>query len=140
MKKRNRKNRLQTSRRAATAVEFAMIAPILFLTLFACVEFGRIMLVQSFVEQSAFEAARNVTVVGATKTEAEEIAKQELSVLGITPKVTVAPMNHGITQNDINELTDQIAVTVEVDSPGFLFPSAGKIERRTVVDTERFEY
>lgn len=140
MRKRTGKNNARVNRNGATAVEFAMIAPILFLTLFACIEFGRIMLVQSFVEQSAFESARNVAVVGATKSEAEAIAKQELSVLGITPTVTVEPMNHGIVQREINELTDQIAITVKVNSPGLLFPGAGKVERRAVVDTERFSY
>jgi Flp pilus assembly protein TadG len=140
MKLRTKTNEHQLSRSGATAVEFAMIAPILFLTLFACVEFGRIMLVQSYVEQAAFESARNIAVVGAAKSEAQTIANQEMSVLGITPTVTVKPMNHGIVQQEINELTDQISVTVEASSPGFFFPSAGKFEREAVVDTERFEY
>jgi len=140
MKKLFGRNRNQRSRRAATTVEFAMIAPILFFTIFACIEFGRIMLVQAFVEQSAFEAARNMAVIGATKSEGEAIVKQELSVFGLTPQVTIEPLKNGVVQPEIDDQTDQISATVSVNSPGFLFPSTGNIERKAVVDTERFEY
>lgn len=128
-------------RRGATAVEFAMVSPIIFLVVFACFEFGRLLFIEAFVEQAAFEAARNVAVVGARKSEGIAIAERELSIIGINESdVSVSALVRGVEQAEIDGSTEQISVTVAVDASGFLFPGVQDLSRTAIVETERFEY
>lgn len=140
-----KKNRHVFHRPAAAAVEFAMVAPILFLTIFACIEFGRVMMVESIVEQSAFEAARHTAVLGATKQEGIDIANQEMAVLGITDAdIRVTPYKDGVAQSEIDQSTDKVAVSVSAKVHGAFvlapFLNGGKVVREAVMHTERFEY
>jgi Flp pilus assembly protein TadG len=130
-------------RRAATAVEFAMVAPIMFLTVFACVEFGRTMMIEAFVEESAFMAARHVSVVGATKQEGIDIARDELALYGIqNAVVTVTPRVGAVTQGEIDENTETIDVSVSVTLSGNIamgsFMNGRSIERTATTESERF--
>ena len=128
------------SRTGATAVEFALVAPILFLVIFASIEFARMMMTVSMIEQSAFEAARNVAVLGSTIEEGEAIVREELSYFGINDAdVTVVGLSNGAQQGQIDDSTDQISVNVVVQFNDFiLFTAArGSIERTAVINTER---
>jgi Flp pilus assembly protein TadG len=58
--------RLTKGRDGATAVEFALVAPALFLTLFASVEFARLMWTQSALHFAVESAARCASVTPAT--------------------------------------------------------------------------
>lgn len=145
MKKTFAKKRVSFTRRAATAVEFAMVAPILFLSIFACIDFGRLMMVESIVEQSAFEAARNVAVIGAIKQDAKDLANSELFFFGIeSAEITVTPLVDGSAQQEINHATEQVSVTVSVPFKDVAyvgwFSNGSRVERTAVIDTERFEY
>ena len=141
MKMRNIK-RCLLPRQGATAVEFALVSPILFLLIFACIEFGRIMMIEAMVEQSAFEAARNVAVLGATTAEGEEVVGRELSFFGVSdPDVSIQAFSRGATQTAIDDSTDEVSVTVSVNYSDFMFLSTGglrKIERTAILNTERF--
>jgi len=137
------KTRKSKTRRGATAVEFAMVAPILFLTIFACIEFGRTMMIESFVEESAFMAARHVSVMGATKQEAIDIAEQELALYGINnPVVVVTPHDGTATQSEIDYDTKTISVSVSVSvEDNFalgMFMEGRSIERTANTKSERF--
>ena len=139
----NRKKGL--SRRAAAAVEFAMVAPVLFFSVLGCIEFGRLMITESIIEQSAFEAARNVAVVGATIEEGKTIAQRELDLHGIHgATITITPTDSGVTQKEIDQNTDRVSVTVAIGMEQVLymgwFADGSDIERTAVIDTERFEY
>jgi len=110
-----RKNNQSKSRRGATTVEFALVAPIFFLFLFGCLDFGRLMLAESIIEQSAFEAARDVAVVGATIAEGEEVARRELNILGVrNADVEITAMSNGVAQTEIDLDTDQVSATIGV--------------------------
>jgi len=54
------------AREGATAVEFALIAPALFMTLFGAVEFGRLMWTQAALHFAVEEAARCASVTPGT--------------------------------------------------------------------------
>ena len=131
-----------SSRQGATAVEFALVAPILFLIIFACIEFARMMMTVAMIEQSAFEAARHVAVLGSTTAEGEEIVRQELGILGIdNATIRVVGLLGGAEQASIDDDTEQISVNVVVQFNDFLLfntGSGGNIERKAVIKTERF--
>ena len=57
--------RRHAGRRGATTVEFAMTAPVLFLFLFAAMEFSRYNMVSQTATNAAFEGARQCIVPGA---------------------------------------------------------------------------
>ena len=136
------KRNIFSSRRAATTVEFALVAPILFLLIFGCIEFSRMMLTTAVIEQSAFEAARNVAVLGATADEGVALVRRELGYMGITDAdITVTGLSGGLAQSSLADSTEQISVTVSVEFRDFMFFNSngqGNIERTAILNTERF--
>ena len=69
-------------RSGAAAVEFAVVAPLVFLFFFAAFELARMNLLRHTVEMAAFEGARRGAVPGATASDAQERAGQILAVVG----------------------------------------------------------
>ena len=137
IKKRKQKS---LSRQGATAVEFALVAPILFLVIFACIEFARMMMTVAMIEQSAFEAARHVAVLGSTVAEGEAIIREELGFFGIDDaEITIQGISNGVTQTSIHDACDQVSVNVAVSLNDFMFFNSGgsDIEREAVIRTER---
>ena len=119
----------QRRRRGATAVEFAMTAPVLFLFVFAAVEFSRANMIRNSAANAAYEGARRGIVPGATTADVMATAHAVAdSVLTNGEQVTVSPAT-------INPDTQQVTVTVRVplDENGWVMPVffAGK----TVVGT-----
>ena len=55
-----------SSRAGATAVEFAIVAPIFFLIMLASFEFSRLNVIRHTADNAAYEAARHAMVPGAT--------------------------------------------------------------------------
>ncbi len=79
-------------RRGATVVEFAVVAPLLFLFIFAMLEFGRMVMVEQILTNAAREGARRGILEQSTRAEVETIVSDYLtgsSVCGAT--VTVSP-------------------------------------------------
>lgn len=100
--------RRQAARSAATAVEFAIVAPIFFLFLLASFEFGWLNVLRHTADNAAYEAARAAMVPGATAADAIAKAKSILSVVKTrNAKVTVTP-------SVINASTDHVTVTIDV--------------------------
>ena len=66
-------------RLGATAVEFALTLPILFLLLFACYEMGRANMLAHATESAAYEAARVGIVPGVTPDEISNAAEYVLA-------------------------------------------------------------
>jgi Flp pilus assembly protein TadG len=106
---RNTSNQERDLRRGATAVEFALVAPVFFVFLLAAFEFGWLNVVRHTADNAAYEAARTAVVPGATVAEAKAKADKLLKIVGTrSAKVTVTP----------SPLTvDSDSVTVKIEVP-----------------------
>ena len=105
-------------RRGATAVEFAITAPILFLFVFAAVEFSRANMIRNTSTNAAYEGARRGIVPGASAADVQAAALAVVdSVLINGAQVTVSPAT-------ITPDTQQVTVTVQVplDENGWVMP------------------
>ena len=81
------------NRRGATLVEFAIVAPVLFLFILGMAEFGRMVMVQQILTNASREGARRAILEHAAASEVETFVGDYLantSVSGAT--VTVAPV------------------------------------------------
>ncbi len=125
-------------RTGATAVEFAMVAPIFFLLIFICFEFTRLCMMNNLAQDAAYMAARYAMVEGSTADDASKQAKAVLNQLGTK--------NATITINGGKALDDKSAsVTVKVDIPmkdnSFVFPrftGNTKISAEVTLTAERY--
>lgn len=87
MKRKSRKIRW-----AAASVEFALVAPILFLIFFASIEFMRANTIRNTAENAAYEGCRAGIIIGGNAADAETAALNILSTVGISGgEVTVTP-------------------------------------------------
>lgn len=78
------RRRLRNRRRGQVAVEFAMVAPIIFLFTFAAVEFGRAFLAIHCMEGAAHDACRVAIIEGSSESDVEETCAARLRTGGIT--------------------------------------------------------
>jgi Flp pilus assembly protein TadG len=103
-------------RRGATAVEFAIISPVIFMLVLGLVEFGRGLMVQHLLNNAARQGARVGTIEGkATSdiTTAVTNALQGQSTTGITTTVTVAgAVADASTANAGDEITVSVSLPV----------------------------
>ena len=97
------------SRRGAVTVEMAIAAPILFLMVFAALEFCGANVQRHTVDNAAYEAARRGIVPGATVADVEARAQEIMGFVGASG-VTV-----DVTPTVISDATPEI--TVRVSSP-----------------------
>ncbi len=106
-----------SQRRGTTTIEFAFVAVPFFVLIFGCIEFARVGMVEAITEDAAFQAARHVMVAGSTKAEGIAEANRVLRYLGVTSSlVDVTPRDTaGAVQNDIDDDTSEITVTVRVN-------------------------
>jgi hypothetical protein len=96
------------ARRGATAVEFALTAPILFLLVLSAIEFSRANMLVHTASIAATEAARHSILPGATAAECKSACLKELAMLGISDaEVTVSP-------STIDDDTKQVTINLEV--------------------------
>jgi Flp pilus assembly protein TadG len=98
----------QSQRRGVTAVELAIMAPLIFFLFFSLIEFSRANMMRHAVASAAFEGARTAIVPGATADDARTAALKMLkAVAAINTDVTVDPAT-------ITDKTPTVTVTVEV--------------------------
>ncbi len=97
------------SRRGATAVEFAIAAPVLLLVTFGTFEVARLNMIRSMAQDAAYEACRYCMVEGATVAEAEARARSVLALVGTrAAQITV---NDG---EDFDRETQEVTVSIEI--------------------------
>jgi Flp pilus assembly protein TadG len=126
------------SRAGATAVEFALVAPLFFLIMMASFEFSRLNVIRHTADNAAYEAARQAMVPGATAAEAISRANSILRAVGARgAQVTINPASLG---------PDVDSVSVRVDVPlrqnGWVVPkfTHGKtLTSQSTLRTERAE-
>ncbi len=126
------------SRRGATAVEFAIVAPLFFLLLLTSFEFSRLNVIRHTADNAAYEAARIGMVPGATAAEAITEANRILNIVRANgARVTVNPATLG---PDTQEIT--VTVDVPMDQNGLLTPrfTQGKtIRSQSTLKAERVQ-
>ena len=86
------RDRRRVTRRAAAAVEFAIVCPLLFLIFLGMVEVGRAMMVAGAVANAARVGARSAAVSGGSYSAATDAVSTVLSDAGlpyVAPTVTV---------------------------------------------------
>ncbi len=105
--KRNRQNPGQY-RQGATMLEFAVVAPILFLCFFAAFEFCRVAMIKHTADNAVYEGCRKAIIPGGTSREATNETRRIMNTLGVTDfKITVSPQT-------IRPTTRQVTVRIEV--------------------------
>jgi Flp pilus assembly protein TadG len=122
-------------RRGATAVEFALTAPIFFLFLLAAFEFGWLNVIRHTADNAAYEAARTAVVPGATADDASKKANKLLKIVG-TRGATVT-----ITPNPVTPQTKSVTVAIEIPMKknGLIVPRFTKKTKLNAVATLRTE-
>ena len=114
----------------AVAVEFALVAPILFLFVFGIIEFARLNMLRNSLENAAYEGARRGVIPGATAAEAEAEARRILNA------VSVSNAQVGVSPAIIVSTTPEITVTVKVPLNGaawlFYFSSRSNVMTRSI--------
>ena len=98
------------NRRAAAAVEFAVVAPVFLLMVFGMIEYGRMVMVQQIITNGAREGARSAILDGATATGVATTVNDYLSAGSIAnATVTVSPNPPTTAKNG-----DPVTVTVSI--------------------------
>jgi Flp pilus assembly protein TadG len=143
-----RKPTIRRPRKGAQLVEFAVVAPVLFLFMLATFEFGRAFMAMELITEAARVGCRGYTdfngtywpgaIVGTTQqqaqTNAQNAAINYLNYLGITGEVvTEFP-----STPDVNELTVKVSVPVSNISwvPNPLFTKGGTLIGKFTLTTE----
>lgn len=75
--------RLDRTRSGAAAVEFAVVAPLLFAIVLGLVEFGRAIMVEQTIVSASREACRVAVLAGTTKQDVVDRATASLNAAGI---------------------------------------------------------
>jgi len=104
MMKRNMKDR----RDGAVMVEFAIVAPVLFLLFFASMELCRVAMIRHTVDNAVYEGCRVGIIPGATINEVQLETQRVLSSLGLNN------VNISVVPPLIDQDTEEITVRVDV--------------------------
>jgi Flp pilus assembly protein TadG len=135
---RNSSLRNRALRKGATAVEFALTAPVFFLFLLAAFEFGWLNVMRHTADNAAYEAARTAMVPGATVAEARAKADTLLNIVGARgAEVTVTPP---VLTSDTNQVT--VAIAIPMNRNGLIVPrfsSQTILQSSSTLRTERAE-
>ncbi len=87
--------RRKPAQRAVVVVEFAMCLPILFMFMFAIMEFSRILQIQHVVREAAFEGARAAASLNATTQTVQSQVNKVLAAGNLTNPVTTITNGNG---------------------------------------------
>lgn len=131
----------QHDRKGAAVVEFAVVAPVLFMIVFGIIEFGRLLMVQQVLTNATREGARRGITESSTAAEVQTVVNNYLagaSVSGAT--VTVTPLELATLG-----LGDPVTVSISVpfnsvswlSSPWFL--GGTTLSAQSVMQAERLE-
>jgi hypothetical protein len=79
-------------RRGTAAVEFAVVAPLIFLFFFGSIEFGRMLMIMHSLESASREGCRVAVTWKATRQDVADIVSERLATFGIRDyELTVEP-------------------------------------------------
>lgn len=95
-------------------VEFAIVAPLLFLLFFASMEFCRVAMIRHTADNAVYEGCRVGIIPGATAVEVSSEAQLILNSLGLTNvSITVLPP---VIDKDTDEVTVRVDVPLDDNS------------------------
>ena len=113
-----RRQRRRPVRRGVTVVEFAFVAPVLFLLVFSAVEFARVNMIKHTIQNAAYESARRGIVPGATNDNVQAVADFFLASSSIKcANVVMSPPSIVPTTEEVT-----VSITVSLDSNGWIAP------------------
>ncbi len=118
----------RTERRGATLVEFAMVAPLLFLLLFGMIEFSRYTAANHAIQEAARCGCRVAILEEATEAEVKAKVNELLTVFGISTHTTTISPSLATASAQGDPITVTVSVTYNeiswVPTPQFL---SGKV-------------
>jgi Flp pilus assembly protein TadG len=99
-------------------VEFAAVAPVLFLLIFGIIEFARAFMVQQLLTEAARKGCRAAVVEGATSQQIKTAAMNCLNVVGITAETVRISINDApLDSVDPSSAPANSEITVVVSVP-----------------------
>ena len=101
-------------RRGATVVEFALVAPLLFLLVFGFIEFGRFVMVQQSLTDGAREGCRKASLVTTSSEQAVDAAVRVYLQTVISDSSDVDKVRVSITPASLSGISSETPITVEV--------------------------
>ncbi|WP_345688785.1 TadE family protein [Novipirellula caenicola] len=119
----------KATRMAASAVEFALVAPLMIAFTFGLVELGRMMLVKQTATHASREGARIAVRPAATTSEVVERVNDELALMGIQDATVETVPSSIETATSGGIVTVRIAIDISSITwvPGFLNLDATQI-------------
>lgn len=104
--------------RGATLVEFALVAPLLFLFVFGLFEFGRYVMVQQALTNAAREGSRNASLAVTRNAESVEAAVRDGLRGVISARGDANPVSITVTPSDLSHVGSgaPVEVSVSVDA------------------------
>lgn len=107
-----RRIRKQEKREGATMVEFAMVAPVAFLFIFALIEFSRMVMVQHALTNAAREGCRKATLATTqSASDVDSFVRTKLQT-SITNASNSGVVQITVTPNNLSELENNTPITV----------------------------
>lgn len=122
----HRSKRFRANRTGATAVEFAIVAPLLFLFVLGIIDFSRANIIRNTAENACYEGARAGIVPGSTAEKIKTAVAEMLSDVRITNSVVT------VTPSVLQETTPKVTVTIEVPLSRNLYASSPLLSSMTI--------
>lgn len=122
----------------AVTVEFAIVANVMFVVIFGCLELTRLSLMRNLAQDAAYFATRAAVIPGATNADATREANRILGTLG-TKGVRVSINQGQALSQDTEEL--QLEVIIDLKENMILIPmlpGTKEIRTKATMRTERY--
>ena len=101
-----------SSRRGASLIEFALVAPVFILLVMGIIELGRVLMVQHLMTNAARQGCR-VGVIGGTSTQTiSSKSLQALSSQGVPSVQATVQVNHGSADASTAKSGDEVTVII----------------------------
>ncbi|QDT04658.1 TadE-like protein [Rubripirellula lacrimiformis] len=114
-------------RTGATAVEFALVAPLLFLFFFAAMEFVRVAMIRHTADNAVYEGCRMGIIPGATNGEVRAETLRIMNTMGVNS------VGLTVTPGAINSATEEVTVRLEIPLDSNSFVPNQFVAGRTIV-------
>jgi Flp pilus assembly protein TadG len=108
----SRRNR--ASRRGTTTVEFAFVAPIIFILFFGVIELGRGLMVVHLLTNAARVGCRAGVIEGVSTNTISTAVKNSLTGVGMSGENVSVQVNDGATDASASKAGDEITVTASI--------------------------